>query len=302
MPRYARIKSKYSVYHIMVRSISEVFLFKEKSDKVEYISIIKKYQKFYGFKIYAYCLMDNHAHFIICSNGSDISKIMHSINFLYAQKFNHKYNRHGHLFQDRFKSKIINSERYLLALTAYIHNNPKDIRGYRDSPEEYEFSSSNIYLGAKKDRNRIVDLAYVNGLLNKNKFENRKIYRKLLKYEKGDLNNVQYEEDKFFHNNSKRKICNEININEIINKIANLIEIDQLKLKFKYIRNINEKRIFMVLLLRCVFDKKCKEICAVLGNVSIGRISMLTNQGIKLIDKDVYFENKFKKYCQLLNL
>ncbi|WDC83583.1 transposase [Caloramator sp. mosi_1] len=58
--------------------------------------------------------MDNHAHFIIDANGADISKIMHFINYKYAMWFNKRYSRHGHLFQDRFKSKIVKDERYLL--------------------------------------------------------------------------------------------------------------------------------------------------------------------------------------------
>lgn len=65
------------------------------------------YQENYGFKVYGFCLMDNHAHFIIDVNGADISNIMHSINFKYAQVYNRKHKRHGHLFQDRFKSKIV---------------------------------------------------------------------------------------------------------------------------------------------------------------------------------------------------
>ena len=62
MPRCARIKSYDSVYHIMIRSINEVPLFIENTDKDTYLSLIKKYQVQYGFKLYSYCLMDNHGH------------------------------------------------------------------------------------------------------------------------------------------------------------------------------------------------------------------------------------------------
>ncbi len=89
--------------------------------------LVKKYKDLYNFKIYGYCLMDNHSHLMIDANGADISKVMHGINFSYAMYFNRKYERDGHLFKDRFKSKIVNNDKYLKALSLYIHNNPTGI-------------------------------------------------------------------------------------------------------------------------------------------------------------------------------
>lgn len=63
MPRMARIKNDFGIYHIMVRSISEINLFNSDKDKDKYLSIISKYQKIFKFKIYAFCLMTNHGHF-----------------------------------------------------------------------------------------------------------------------------------------------------------------------------------------------------------------------------------------------
>ncbi|MCX7596800.1 MAG: transposase, partial [Fischerella sp.] len=71
MPRVAREKSFDSIYHIMVRSISEVNLYKDEKDKLKYIDYMKKAQDQFEFKLYAYCLMDNHAHFVIDANGAD---------------------------------------------------------------------------------------------------------------------------------------------------------------------------------------------------------------------------------------
>ncbi|WP_123054375.1 transposase [Clostridium sp. JN-1] len=105
--------------------------------------------------------MDNHLHLIIDANGADISKIMHDINFSYAQYFNGMHKRHGHLFQDRFRSKIVKIERYLFALSAYIHNNPTDIGRYENSPEKYYFSSLPVYLGIRHDPFELVDDGFV---------------------------------------------------------------------------------------------------------------------------------------------
>ena len=107
MPRMARVKIVDGKYHVMVRSLKELDLFKEDDDKIKYLSLLKKYQLKFGFQIYAYCLMNNHGHLIIDTCGADISKIMHGINFSYACYFNRKYTRYGPVFQDRFKSKIL---------------------------------------------------------------------------------------------------------------------------------------------------------------------------------------------------
>ena len=141
MARNARLKLADAIYHIMCKSISEVNLFRDCEDKEMYLSLIKKYKKLYNVKIYGYCLMDNHAHILADANGADISKVMHGINFSYARYFNKKYKREGHLFKDRFKSKIVDGERYLKTVSLYIHNNPTDISEFKDCPEKYAFSS-----------------------------------------------------------------------------------------------------------------------------------------------------------------
>ncbi len=141
MPRIARVKINSAIYHIMVRSISEIQLFKEREDKLKYFSLIRKYQLKYKFKVYAYCLLDNHGHILLDCNGADISRIMHSINFCYAQYFNHKYKRHGHVFQDRFKSKIIDTNEYLSMVSAYIHQNSIDVVKTKERVLKYEFPS-----------------------------------------------------------------------------------------------------------------------------------------------------------------
>lgn len=127
IPRTARVKSPAGIYHIMIRSISDTPLFKNDIDKNKYLELIRKNQNIFLFKMYSYCLMTTHAHFIIDSAGADVSKFMKAINLSYAIYFNKKYNRHGHLFQGRFKSKLITNDKYLIMLSAYIHSNVKDL-------------------------------------------------------------------------------------------------------------------------------------------------------------------------------
>ena len=164
MPRTFRLKSEDAIYHIMCKSITEVDLFKDAEDKKKYLTLIKKYKLIYNFKLYGYCLMDNHLHLIIDANGADISKVMHGINFSYAMYFNKKYKREGHLFRDRFKSIPVGNERYLKTLSLYTHNNPTDINEFKDCPEKYSFSSLGIFIGKRRDSFNIVDYAFVMSL------------------------------------------------------------------------------------------------------------------------------------------
>jgi REP element-mobilizing transposase RayT len=147
MARVERLKDSDAIYHIMCKSISEVDLYRDFDDKERYLLLVKKYKKLYNVKIYGYCLMDNHVHLLVDANGADISKVMHGINFSYAMYYNKKYQREGSLFKDRFKSKIVDSDRYLKTVSLYIHNNPTDIGEFKDCPEKYAFSSLGIYIG-----------------------------------------------------------------------------------------------------------------------------------------------------------
>ncbi len=83
--RKARDKSKKYKYHIRVRGLDEILLFRDDQDKEKYLSLLKKYQKQYKYKIYSFSFMDTHAHFFIDPYGEDISVIMHKINLCYAQ-------------------------------------------------------------------------------------------------------------------------------------------------------------------------------------------------------------------------
>ena len=167
MPRTARLKYNDCTYHIMIKSVGDMLLFKENSDKDKLLQLINRYQNKFGFSVYAYCLMDNHGHILVNSNGSDISKIMHGINQSYAQYFNRKYKRTGHVFGDRFKSKIVKDDRYLLTLSAYIHNNAKDLKKWSKKPQNYPYSSLGVYLGVLKDEFQILDIKFILEIFNK---------------------------------------------------------------------------------------------------------------------------------------
>lgn len=161
MSRSPRIKEAYTTYHIILRGNERKNIFISDDDRNRFIETLYRMKEKYNFELEAYCLMNNHVHLILDDNGNDISQIMRSINTSYAVYFNKIYKRVGHLFQDRFKSEIVMDDRYLISLSAYIHNNPVRA-GVVKQPEEYTWSSMNEYIGKRKNQivriNRILSL------------------------------------------------------------------------------------------------------------------------------------------------
>jgi REP element-mobilizing transposase RayT len=120
-------------------------IFLDDDDRIRFIEILKDKNKENTFSVYAYCLMDNHVHLVISEGADTISKIMQRINISYAYYFNKKYGRKGHLFQDRFKSEVIESDDYLLAAIRYTHNNPVKAKIVAE-PAAYKWSSYHCYI------------------------------------------------------------------------------------------------------------------------------------------------------------
>jgi putative transposase len=300
MPRAARVKTLDSIFHIMCRSISEVDLFKTVDDKLQYIYYIRKYQKIYEFKVYGYCFMKNHVHMLIDANGADISHVMHSINLSYARYYNGFHKRHGHLFQDRFKSKIVNNERYLFAVSAYIHNNPMDISEFKNCPEKYEFSSLSVYLGLTQDPYRLISSSFILSLFGKNPREARKRYMKFvcrsnsLKYNK----EIEFENEKTEYRSGRKILPRNHNIEDVIEYVVSNMNIPRVKLHAKNCKDVVEAKALLVLLMRSVCNHKCYDICETLGNITQSRVSMLSSIGVFLIEKNEKFRQLVEDFIK----
>lgn len=295
MPRMARQKSYDAIYHIMARSISEVDLFKDDEDKLVYLSKIKKYQKLYEFRVYGYCLMDTHLHLIIDANGSNISQVMHSINFSYAMYFNRRHKRHGHLFQDRFRSKIITDERYLFAASAYVHNNPMDIPLYETCPEKYKFSSLAIYIGLRQDPYELVEDGFVKGLFGNNPKAAREKYIKFVYKceDKKFKQEVEFENEETEYRSGRKILVRDFKPENIVEFIASKMNIPEKALCMKGSKGLVDAKAMTVVLMRSLCNFKCTAICNILGNITQVRVSKLSSIGIDLIIKD-------KKYTGLM--
>jgi len=149
MPRTRRKISDTGIYHIMIRGNEKKNIFLDDNDRKKFIRILYKIKLEKCFDLFAYCIMKNHVHLIIKDNSDDISTIMKMINTSYAIYFNYKYDRVGHVFQDRFKSEVIENDRYLLCAIRYVHNNPVKAN-FCNNPLSYKWSSYKEYITTYK--------------------------------------------------------------------------------------------------------------------------------------------------------
>ena len=141
MSRTARLLLENACYHIINRGNQKQNIFLENLDFEKYLEILKHYKNKYNFKLYAYCLMPNHIHLIIdVRKISDLAKIMQGLTQAYTAWFNDKYNKVGRLWQGRFKSMLIQKDKYLIDCLRYIELNP--IRAnITSSPADYPWNS-----------------------------------------------------------------------------------------------------------------------------------------------------------------
>ena len=293
MPRKAREKNSEAIYHIMCRSESEFLLFRDNADKDCYLELLKKNADKYKCSVYAYCLMDNHVHIHLDPKGYDISKFMHSINTSYVQYYNKKYKRHGHVFQERFQSRILDSDGYNLAVSAYIHNNPKDVEGYAGREEEYKYSSYGIYLGLRKDNLKLVDMSFIQSLIGIG--SKQRFTRNYYSFVAGrrDAESIKELKEEFLETvenvyvSGRKTIIRKISPSKVISYISN-----KLKLPVKSIiasqrkQKLYECRAFSAYVLRVLCGLGYKQICEIIYNITISGCSRLCNRGYELSNKD----------------
>ena len=108
----------------MLRGINQQVIFEEDDDRRFFLHTLKKAKEASGFKLYAFCLMTNHVHLLIEPAEEPLEIVFKRIGTRYAGWYNRKYERVGHLFQDRYRSEKVETEQYFLTALRYIIQNP----------------------------------------------------------------------------------------------------------------------------------------------------------------------------------
>lgn len=155
LPRDARIRSKSKIYHIMLRGVNRQDIFEDEGDVKRFLETIKRYKEVSRFKIFAYCVMNNHVHILMEEIEESISNIIKRISSSYVFWYNKKYERCGHLFQERFRSESVETDEYFLTVLRYIHQNPVKAGMVRDI-QTYKWSSYREYI----DKPEIIDIDF----------------------------------------------------------------------------------------------------------------------------------------------
>ncbi len=145
--RKARQRSKSGYYHTMIRGVNKQDIFYDDADKSYFKKLMKKFGRKYKIRYHGYVLMDNHVHLLFDDFSNNLSSFMQVLCSVYAKYFNRKYDRIGHLFQDRFASEVIENNGYLVVVLRYILLNPE--KANISKAKNYKWSSYWCY--KKKD-------------------------------------------------------------------------------------------------------------------------------------------------------
>ncbi|MDD2497287.1 MAG: transposase [Desulfitobacteriaceae bacterium] len=156
MARVSREKSSTGIYHIMLRGIDKRDVFIDDKDREVFINYLSSAKEKSNYVIYGYCLMDNHIHLLIEEGHEHIGESIKRITVGYVQWHNLKYSRTGHLFQNRYKSEVIEDDAYFLTVLRYIHQNPIKA-GIVQDIADYKWSSYIYYLEGPEQRLVSVD-------------------------------------------------------------------------------------------------------------------------------------------------
>ncbi|OGD87837.1 hypothetical protein A3J17_04390 [Candidatus Curtissbacteria bacterium RIFCSPLOWO2_02_FULL_40_11] len=149
MPRGARFVFTDAFYHVFNRGINKQPIFISEPDYQFFLRKLNDLKNKYDHSLYAFCLMPNHFHISIQTRKVPISKIMASLGTSYSMYFNRKYEHFGPVFQNRFKSILIENDSYFLKLSQYIYLNPVKAN-LAKNPLDYKYSSIREALGKEQ--------------------------------------------------------------------------------------------------------------------------------------------------------
>ena len=144
------MKSETGIYHVVLRGINKQTIFEDDEDNEKFLLTLNQYKKKSGYKILAYCLMGNHIHLLMKTEDESLGQCFKRIGVSYVQWYNMKYYRVGHLFQDRYKSEVVETDDYFKAVIRYIHWNPLKAR-IVTRLVDYPWSSYREYLGLSSE-------------------------------------------------------------------------------------------------------------------------------------------------------
>ena len=180
MPRQARLDSPGTLHHVIVRGIEKRDIVNDKYDRKRMVSRLGDLAEETKTSVYAWVLMSNHMHILLKSGPAGLSRFMRRLLTGYAVTYNIRHKRHGHVFQNRYKSIICDEDVYFQELVRYIHLNPLRAKMVKSMSEldRYPWCGHRVIMGKRKAEWQDAD--YVLSWFGQDISTGRKGYRRYL--------------------------------------------------------------------------------------------------------------------------
>jgi REP element-mobilizing transposase RayT len=149
MARPLRLQAAGAHYHVGVRGNNKARVFLTVEDRERFLVLLGDVVERYSWRCYAYCLMENHFHLALTTPEPNLGAGMRRLNQIYAQWFNHRHDRVGHLFEQRYWSRLLEDEAHVVAVVRYIAANPVRA-GLCERPEQWPWSSARAAAGVAR--------------------------------------------------------------------------------------------------------------------------------------------------------
>ena len=312
MGRKLRIHRLLAFYHIMLRGNNGEKIFYFDHDRSLFCLQMQKGIELFKHRIHGFCLMSNHVHLIIQIGDVPLSRVIQHLAGGYSMYINNKYNRIGHLFQGRFKSILVDEQKYLLELMRYVHLNPVRAN-IVTKPEDYFWSGHRTYLG-------LDEMCWMTQEWILRKFEiHEQVARKL--YEKFVLRGIGQEVSSEFYNETHQgsiiesenygdkvrssidcpaNLPNEFSLDDLLAAVGNVLKLPVAEIKSTGRQRNNVKaRAVCALLIRNSSNLSLQEFANVVGK-DISSLNRHASELERLIQSEAELGNPIEKIKEIL--
>ena len=149
MPRKSRIDTPGALHHIIARGIERRRIFEDDEDRFDFVANLGLILEETETSCYAWALIPNHFHLLLRTGLVPVATVMRRLLTGHAVRYNRRHRKHGHLFQNRYKSILCQEDGYLLELVRYIHLNPvrAELVADLDHLNSYPFCGHAVIMG-----------------------------------------------------------------------------------------------------------------------------------------------------------
>jgi REP element-mobilizing transposase RayT len=296
MTRALRVEYPDAYYHVINRGNYQEKIFINDRDKEKFLQYLEKASERFSIILHSYCLMSNHYHLLIQTPDSNLSMAMQWINASYATYFNRKRDRHGHLFQGRFKAILIDADAYLKHLSRYIHLNPVRAKMV-SAPAAYQWSSYDAFIGQQKTP-QFLNTDWLLSNFGKNRKQARQRYRDFVEkvdarvlenpseqvsegFLLGDSNFIKWVKETFLSDRVEekeipqlKKLKPRVAIKDVVELVSEQFGCSEDQITAKG-RKKNKAREVAIYLARDTTGLSCKDLGLYFGGVSGALITMM---------------------------